>query len=95
MLRPLEDKVIVEPIVEAEVASSSGLILTNTSKDSPTEGIVIAVGPGTVFSDGSRLDLDLKVGDKVAYSKFAGTEVEHDLKTYTILPYREIYAVLG
>jgi chaperonin GroES len=95
MLKPVEDKVVVEPIVESETKTSSGFILTKLDKDTPTEGIVVAVGPGITFANGTRLDIDLKVGDKVVYSKFAGTEVEDFGKTYVILPYREIYAVLG
>jgi chaperonin GroES len=95
MLRPIEDKVLVEPIKEAETKSTSGFILTKLDKESPTEGIVVAVGPGIVFPNGTTLQIDLEVGDKVSYSRFAGTEVSHEGKEYVILPYREIYAVLG
>jgi chaperonin GroES len=95
MLTPIEDKIIVEPVSESETKTSSGLIITKLDNNAPTEGIVVAVGPGITFANGTRLEMDLEVGNKVAYSKFAGTEVEHDGKTYVILPYREIYAVLG
>ena len=89
-LIPLEDKVIVKPIKD-EKASSSGLIIASINDEKPSMGIVEAVGPGMVFGNGQRLTIDLKIGDKVHYSKFAGTEFED----YVILPYREILAVVG
>lgn len=95
MLRAIEDKVIIQVDNKSEEVTSSGLILTKTNDEKTTEGIVSSVGPGMVFPDGSRLELDLKVGDRVTFSKFAGTEVEDDGKSYVILPYREIFAVLG
>tara|TARA_R110001606_G_scaffold44495_4_gene116495 strand:- start:146 stop:433 length:288 start_codon:yes stop_codon:yes gene_type:complete len=95
MLRAVEDKVIIEVANEPESVSASGLILTKTSEEKTTEGIVSSVGPGMAFADGSRLQIDLKVGDRVTFSKFAGTEIEHEGKNYVILPYREIFAVLG
>lgn len=94
-IRPLEDKVLVEPIVEAEKTSASGLIIASTSEEKPTEGIVVAVGPGARFADGSLMEINLSVGDKVLYSKYAGTEVSHNGKDFVILPYRDIFAVIG
>lgn len=94
-IKPLEDKVIVEPIVETEKTSASGLIIASTAQEKPTEGIVLAVGPGARFADGSLMTLDVAVGDKVIYSKYAGTEITHDGKDLVILPYREIFAVIG
>jgi chaperonin GroES len=94
MLKPLEDKVIVEPIKEEETQTSSGFIIQRNSDDKPTEGIVVAVGPGIVFPNGTKLEIELNVGDKVTYSKFSGTEVDHEGKTFVILPYRDIFAVI-
>jgi len=95
MIKPLEDKVVIEPIVEAEKKSASGLIITTTEKEKPTEGIVIAVGTGATFADGTKMTIDLSVGDKVIYSKYSGNEVEHDGKKLVILPYRDIFAVIA
>lgn len=95
MIKPLEDKVVVKPIVEAEKKSASGLIISSIEKEKPTEGIVVAVGNGATFADGTKMTIDLNVGDKVIYSKYSGTEIEHDGESLVILPYRDIFAVLG
>lgn len=95
MIKPLEDKVVVKPIVEAEKTSASGLIIAALDKEKPTEGIVVAVGPGATFADGTRMVPDVSVGDKVIYSKYAGTEIQHDNEDLVILPYRDIFAVVG
>lgn len=94
-IKPLEDKVVVKPIVEAEKTSASGLIISTLEKEKPTEGIVVAVGPGATFADGNKMVLDLAVGDKVIYSKYSGTEIQHDNEDLVILPYRDIFAVIG
>jgi chaperonin GroES len=94
MIKPLEDKVVVKPIVEAEKKSASGLIITTTEKEKPTEGIVVAVGTGATFADGTKMTIDLKTGDKVIYSKYSGTEIDHDNDKLVILPYRDIFAVI-
>jgi chaperonin GroES len=95
MIKPLEDKVVVRPIVEAEKTSASGLIISTLEKEKPTEGIVVAVGNGATFADGTKMTIDLNVGDKVIYSKYSGTEIEHDNESLIILPYRDIFAVVG
>lgn len=94
-LKPLEDKVIVEPIVESEKVTASGLVLAGMAEEKPTEGIVIAVGSGATFADGTKMSMDVAVGDKVLYSKYSGTEIKHDGKDLVILPYRDIFAVIG
>jgi chaperonin GroES len=94
-LKPLEDKIVVEPIVEAEKTTSSGLIIAGSAEEKPTEGIVIAVGNGATFADGTKMTMDVAVGDKVIYSKYSGTEIKHDGKDLVILPYRDIFAVIG
>lgn len=95
MIKPLEDKVVVKPVVEAEKKSASGLIISSIEKEKPTEGIVVAVGAGATFADGTKMTIDLKVGDKVIYSKYSGTEIQHDNEDLVILPYRDIFAVVG
>lgn len=94
-LKPLEDKIVVEPIIETEKTHSSGLIIAGSAEEKPTEGIVIAIGSGATFADGTKMTMDVSVGDKVLYSKYSGTEVKHDGKDYVILPYRDIFAVIA
>lgn len=93
MLKPIEDKVIIKPS-EAESVTTSGLILALSKDETPDEGIVLAVGPGIVFPNGQKLILDVSVGNKVFFSKFAATEVEHDGEKLLIVPYKDILAVL-
>ncbi|MDQ7028695.1 MAG: co-chaperone GroES [Ardenticatenia bacterium] len=76
-LQPLGDRIIVEPIEQEEV-TPSGIILPETAKEKPVEGKVIAVGPGAVQEDGTRRPLDVQVGDRVIYAKYAGTEFKLD-----------------
>lgn len=95
MIKPLEDKVVVKPIEEVEKTSASGLIITRIEKEKPTEGIVVAVGTGATFADGTKMTIDLQVGDKVIYSKYSGTEIEHENESLVILPYRDIFAVIA
>ena len=90
-IKPLEDKVVVKPIKDAETTTASGFILTKLEEEKPSEGIVVAVGPGMVFNNGTKLQMDVAVGDKVFYSKFSGTEFDG----HVILPYRDILAVLA
>ena len=94
-LKPLEDKIVIEPIVETEKVTSSGLIIAGSAEEKPTEGIVVAVGNGATFADGTKMTMDVAVGDKVIYSKYSGTEIKHDGKDLVILPYRDIFAVIG
>lgn len=94
MLKPLEDKVIVKPIVKDEEVSSSGLIIQKLEKERANEAIVVAVGPGMTFNNGDRLTIDLNVGDKVIFSKYQGTDIEHDGEKLLILSYRDIVAVI-
>lgn len=94
MIKPLEDKVVVKPIEESEKTSAGGLIIANVNSEKPTEAIVIAVGPGFTAANGDKVTIDLKPGDKVIYSKYAGTEIEHNYEKLIILPYRDIFAVV-
>ena len=74
-LRPLADRLIVEPI-EREEKTASGIILPETAKEKPQEGKVLAVGPGRKDEEGKRIPMDVKEGDRVLYAKYAGTEVK-------------------
>ena len=92
-IKPLEDRILVKT-VEAEQTTASGLVIPDTAKEKPQEGEVLAVGPGR-FEDGQRLPLDVKVGDKVIYSKYGGTEVKYDGEEYLILSARDVLAVVA
>lgn len=93
-LRPLEDKIVVKVVKEEEKTTSSGLVLAGMAEEKPSEAIVIAVGPGMILQDGSKIEADVKVGDKVIFSKYGGTEISHDGEDYLILAIRDIFAVV-
>jgi len=93
MLKPIEDRVVVKPIVEDISATASGFLINKTD-EKPQEAIVIAVGSGITLPSGAHVDLDVKIGDKVIFAKYSGTEVAHDGENYLVLPYRDILAVL-
>ena len=92
MIKPLGDKVVVEPL-EGEDKSAGGIILPDTAKKKPQEGIVVAVGPGKVLDDGSRGEMAVKKGDKVIFAKYGGTEVTIEGKDLVILDQDSIYAI--
>jgi chaperonin GroES len=92
-LKPLEDRIVVKPN-EGEETTSSGLVIPDTAKEKPQEGTVMAVGPGR-FEDGTRVPLDVSVGDKVIYSKYGGTEVKVSGDEYLILSARDVLAIVG
>lgn len=93
MIKPLGDKVVVEPL-ESEEKSPGGIILPDTAKQKPQEGKVIAVGPGRILDDGKRAEMAVKVGDKVIFAKYGGTEVTIDGKELVILDQDSIYAIV-
>ncbi len=93
-LKPLADRVIVEPI-EQEEMTASGIILPETAKEKPQEGKVLAVGPGRIDDDGKRWPLDVKEGDKVLFAKYAGTEVKlPDDRKILVLKESDILAIV-
>ncbi len=92
-IRPLADRVLVEP-VEKDETTASGIVLPETAKEKPQEGVVLAVGPGRVMDDGTRAPMEVKVKDRVLYAKYAGTELKRDDKKYLILGEKDILAVL-
>lgn len=91
-VKPLGDRVVIKRL-EAEEKTKSGIVLTGTAKERPQEAEVVAVGPGAVV-DGKRVEMEVKVGDKVLYSKYAGTEVKVDAEEYIILKQEDILAVV-
>lgn len=93
-LKPLGDRLLVKPI-EQEEKTASGIILPETAKEKPQEGEVLAVGPGGRKEDGSRIEMDVEVGNRVLYAKYAGTEVKMDGVKYLILRESDVLAVVG
>jgi len=91
-IKPLEDRIVVKAL-DAEQTTASGLVIPDTAKEKPQEGEVLAVGPGR-FEEGTRLPLDVKVGDTVLYSKYGGTEVKYSGQEYLILSARDVLAVI-
>lgn len=92
-LQPIGDRVIVKPSTREEV-TKTGLVLPDTAKEKPQEGEVLGVGPGRVLDSGQRVTVELKVGDKVIYAKYAGTEYKLEDDELLILSERDILAVL-
>ncbi|MAG35825.1 MAG: co-chaperone GroES [Dehalococcoidia bacterium] len=92
-IRPLADKVIVRPEA-GEETTKSGIVLPDTAKEKPQEGVIIAVGTGRILDNGDRVDLEVEEGQKVLYTKYAGTEVKHDGEDLLILSERDILAIL-
>ena len=91
-LVPLFDKVVLKQL-EAEETTKSGIVLTGQPKEQPSQAEVIAVGPGGVV-DGKEITMQVKAGDKVIYSKYAGTEVELDNETFIVVKQNDILAVI-
>jgi len=92
-VKPLADRVVVKALEETE-SMRGGLYIPDTAKEKPQQGEVMAVGPGK-FEDGKRVDMELKVGDKVLYGKYSGTEVTVDNEQYLILRESDVLAVVG
>ena len=92
-LTPLGDRVVVRPLEKEEV-TKSGIVLPDTAKEKPQEGEIIAVGPGRLTDDGKRLAMELKKGDRVIFSKYAGTEIKLEDTEYLILRESDVLAKL-
>ncbi len=92
-LRPLGDRLVVEPL-EKEEKTASGIILPETAKEKPQEGTVLAAGPGRTDDDGKRIAMDVKAGDVVLYAKYSGTEVKIDDRKLLILKESDILAIV-
>ena len=92
-LRPLGDRVVVKPTPREEM-TKSGIVLPDTAKEKPQEGEILAVGPGRVLDDGKREAMDVKVGMKVLYGKYAGTEFKVDGDELLIVSQKDILAIV-
>ncbi len=93
-LKPLGDRVVIKPSPKEEV-TKSGLVIPDTAKEKPQEGTILAVGPGKLDEDGKRLPMDVKVGDKVLYAKYAGTEIKLEGEEHLIVKESDILAIVG
>jgi chaperonin GroES len=92
-LRPLSDRVVIQPSAREET-TKSGLVIPDTAKEKPQEGKVLAVGPGRILDDGKREHMDLKRGDTVLYAKYAGTEFKLDDEDLLIVSAKDVLAVV-
>ena len=92
-IKPLGDRLIVKPIERDTM--KGGIIIPDTAKEKPMEGEVLAAGPGKLDNNGNRTPMDVKVGDKVLYGKYSGTEIKLDDETYLIIHQDEILGILG
>ena len=92
-MKPLADRVVVKPS-PAEEKTKGGIILPDTAKEKPVMGEVVAVGPGKVSDDGKKIAPEVKVGDKVLYGKYSGTEVTLDGEEYLIMREADIFAIV-
>jgi chaperonin GroES len=94
LLKPLGDRVIIE-LVESEEKTASGIVLPDSAKEKPQEGKVLAVGTGRVLDSGEKVALEVAEGDRIIFSKYAGTEVKYEGTEYLILRENDILAVIG
>ncbi len=92
-LRPLGDRVVIQPSAREEM-TKSGIVLPDTAKEKPQEGSILAVGPGRVLDDGKREAMDVKVGQKVLYGKYSGTEFKVDGDDLLIVSQKDILAIV-
>ncbi|MEE8478766.1 MAG: co-chaperone GroES [Candidatus Neomarinimicrobiota bacterium] len=92
-LKPLEDRVVVEP-KDAEDKTASGIILPDTAQEKPQEATIVAIGPGKASDSGTIVKMTVKVGDKVLYGKYSGSEVTVNGKEYLIMRESDILAIL-
>jgi chaperonin GroES len=93
-LKPLGNRVLVEPIEQDEI-TAGGIVLPETAKEKPQQGMVLAIGPGTRDEDGKRIPMDVAKGDKILFAKYSGTEIKMDGKKYLILREEDILAIVG
>ena len=93
-IRPLHDRVVVKRL-DSEEKSAGGIVLPGSAQEKPMVGEIMAAGAGRVLDNGERAALDVKVGDKVLFGKFAGTEVNHEGQDYLVMREDDIFAVVG
>ena len=92
-LKPLGDRVVVEHVEQSE-KTTGGVFLPDTAKEKPQEGIIRAVGTGRTLDNGTKLAMDVKVGDRIIYSKYSGSEVKVDGKEYLIFSEKDVLAIV-
>ena len=92
-IKPLGDKLVIKPIT-AEQTLASGIVLPDIATEKPQQGEVLAVGPGRTLDNGTKVAMEIKVGDKVLYSKYSGTEFKYEDEEYMILNERDVHAIL-
>jgi len=93
-IKPLGERVVIK-VLESEEKTKSGIFLPDTAKEKPQLGKIVAVGPGKTFDNGQKVALEVKVGDKVLFAKYAGTEVKLDGEEYTVLKENDILAIVN
>ena len=93
-IKPLHDRVAIE-LVEQMTKTSGGIIIPDNAKEKPVKGIIVAVGPGSIDSNGKRVAMDVKVGDKVLFGKWSGTEIKIDDKDLLVMKESDIMAILN
>ena len=92
-IHPLGDRVVIQPSAHEEM-TKSGIVIPDTAKEKPQEGTILAVGPGRILDDGKREKVAVKIGDKVLYAKYAGTEFKLDGEEYLIVSQKDILAIV-
>ena len=92
-IKPLGDRIVIKPIT-AEQKLASGIVLPDTAQEKPQHGEVLAVGSGRILDNGTRVPMEVKVGDKVLFSKYSGTEFKYNEEELLILNERDIHAIL-
>src|SRR5437762_5760848 len=92
-LKPLGDRIVVKALAR-ETVTKSGIVIPDTAKEKPQEGTILAVGPGRILDDGKREKVAVKIGDKVLYAKYAGTEFKLDGEEYLIVSQKDILAIV-
>ena len=92
-IKPLADRVMIRALEQAEV-KKGGIIIPDTAKEKPVQGEIVAAGPGRIADDGKKVDLEVKVGDKVLYGKYSGTEVTIEEQEYLIMRESDIFAII-
>jgi chaperonin GroES len=93
-LKPLGDRLVVEHVEQAE-KTAGGVFLPDTAKEKPQEGHVLAVGSGRTLDNGNKLTMDVKVGDKIIYSKYSGSEIKVEGKDYLIISEKDVLAIFS
>lgn len=92
-IKPLADRVVVRPL-EAEEKTKGGLYVPDTAKERPQQGEIVAVGPGRITDEGKKIPIEIKVGDRILYGKYSGTEVTYDGIEYLIMRESDIFAII-